>query len=501
VRINAAELERLPKDVQRKITEKLAELDRVHELNPLQRFHPMPPKEDEERSAQTAYLEAQPPTCRTKMLAAGNQYGKTTVGVVDDLIQAVDRECLPEHLRRFKWCEPPFFGRVIAPSYKLLDTVQLVEFKQWCPAAQLYQGKWDKAFQKQNYILQFANGSMIDFFTYETDLDKFGGVKRHRIRFDEEPGGEAGRQIYLESRIRLTRFAPMSQIAFTMTPLMGIGWAMDEVWEERGKNGVVGIQASVFDNVHLDQSEVAAQFAGLSKEEYAARVKGEFVAFQGKVFDEFSDAEHVVKTPDREHVRGQEVVVGIDPGIRFTGVSFIAFDSDNSALVFDELLLTDHPVPQVCERIKAKCAEWGVSPIFVIDPSARNRSAVNAEQVEAVYAREGIHCAPGQNAVEAGVFEVKRRLQNGMFFVAENCERLRWEINRYRIQKTPDGSFAVVKESDHVIDSTRYGLMFRPYNLAQPVHERRRPGWIPNVEQAWHGRAPSEPASPLGSFS
>jgi hypothetical protein len=36
-------------------------------------------------------------------------------------------------------------------------------------------------------VLRFNDGSFIDFLTYETDLDKFGGPQRHFLGYDEPP--------------------------------------------------------------------------------------------------------------------------------------------------------------------------------------------------------------------------------------------------------------------------------------------------------------------------
>ena len=469
--------------------ELLRELEGVYERNPLERFVPM--------VAQEGFLDT---GARVKAYIGGNRAGKTTVGVVDDLIQALDERAVPERLRRFKRWEPPFFCRIVTPDFtSTMEGVIFQKLREWVPRGELRGGAWDKAYDKQLRKLHFANGSWFDFLTYEQDLDKFGGAALHRVHFDEEPPGEKGRQIFNESRMRLVDFGGQSM--FTMTPLLGLSWTYDEVWERRLEEGFHVVQASTLANVHLPQDELVEYTRGMSEEELRARVRGEFVHFAGLVFAEFDDRRHVVKPPDREHVKGQMVVVGIDPGIRWTGVTFNAFDNDNVMLTFDELLLENHTVPDVARAIRGKLDVWGIAkPLYVIDPSARNRTMVNAEQVEGAFQREGIHAMPGQNAVEAGVFELKRRLQSSMWLVSAGCRRVIWEIGRYRVDTKGDG-FSVVKQDDHCLDSVRYAAMFRPWNVAsEKVAERRRRGWIPDFDEGWVP-SPKSSSPPLGSMS
>jgi hypothetical protein len=52
-----------------------------------------------------------------KAFLGGNRSGKTTVGIVDDLIQAIDHDAVPEHLKQYKLWEPPFYCRIITPDF------------------------------------------------------------------------------------------------------------------------------------------------------------------------------------------------------------------------------------------------------------------------------------------------------------------------------------------------------------------------------------------------
>jgi hypothetical protein len=70
-----------------------------------------------------------------------------------------------------------------------------------------------------------------------------------------------------------------------------------------------------------------------------------------------------------------QVYVGIDPGIARGGVVWCGFDRDNVMLVFDELYPEGKTVEEIALISGRRTAEWGIEPdVYVIDPSARNRS-------------------------------------------------------------------------------------------------------------------------------
>jgi len=304
------------------------------------------------------------------------------------------------------------------------------------------------------------------------------------------------------------------QEVFTLTPLNGLSWIFDGVYERRHEDGITVIEASTTENPHLDAAAMAAFFAGLTDEELQARRDGKFVHLAGLVFPEFDDHLHVIDplpsmAGPEDHsdnpLWGRDVFVGIDPGIRWTGITFNAFDRHGDLIVFDELLLTDSIVPRTVRAIQSKLGEWGIpqaSVRFVIDPSARNRALTNGEHVEGEFARFGIFCIHGQNDVETGLFQLKRRLQGEPvgIRITRNCRRLLWEIGRYRRKEMPDGSFAVLKKDDHELDSLRYVSMARPFIHALPMGRAHRDSkqyreqWLRNIYDGQGGH-------PMGSMA
>ena len=75
----------------------------------------------------------------------------------------------------------------------------------------------------------------------------------------------------------------------------------------------------------------------------------------------------------------------------------------------------------------------------------------------------GIHCVPGNNAVEAGISEVRRRLNKGSLRVSRVLTTLQDEAVEYAAEDREDGVFRPVKRNDHLLDALRYALMYRPW--------------------------------------
>ena len=497
MKFNRADLDKLSPERRQEAEKLLAQIQGTFDANPLLLYnHP------QARKKHPRQIEYHTARTKIKALIGGNRSGKTAGGIVDDLIQAVDLEALPEHLKPFKrWGldGQPFKGRIVAPKFnENIEQVIFPTIREWVPRQQLLGASWEKAFSKQRRVLTFENGSTIQFLTFDQDIDAHAGAALHRVHFDEEPDGDKGLSLFNENYARLTDYD--GDFCLTMTPLFGLSWSYDRIWERRHDDNVTVVQVDSTQNPHINQDALAEFFASLTKEERQARKEGRFVHFAGKFYDEFTDAEHVVKGVSRDHVKDQTIVVGIDPGLNRTGVVWTAFDNDNAALVFAELYPTQAVVADVAAEIKKFNAALGIEVSqYVIDPSARNRATVNADAVEAAYAREGIYCTQGQNDRAAGILEVKRRLQQHTLVVSDACPNLIREFGRYRKDPNSADEFAAVKKDDHLLDALRYVCMERAWTLPQPT-ESKTYSSHPFFEPPWKGPTPTE-SPPLGAFS
>jgi phage terminase large subunit-like protein len=485
--------EGLTPEERRQVEEAIADIRAQYEANPLNRFHSCPkpcglpdcrphPKQHEFLSAKTPVVAA----------FAGNRFGKTSGLTVKTLCQCLSDELLPERLRAYRAKEPPVHGRIVGPDLNSwLYGVILPEFRKWTPAEGLLNGSFDKSWDKVRRILTFANGSSIQFHTYEMDLDKFGGPALDFVGYDEPPP----QNIRNECRMRLMDRRGFEM--FAMTPLMGIGWLYRNIFKARANPDITVVQASIHDNPHLDPEAVSRALSSLSREERKSREFGEFAHFGGMVYSGGFES-NLIDPPAPVQLQGHEIVVGIDPGLRVAAFVWVAFDRDNRAHVFHEEIVQAGTAADYAKAIRAANKKWGVrDPIYVIDPSARNRSLTNAESVESELRLQGIYTQHGQNDVLGGVQQVRLRLQQGALFVSRDCYGLRDEAEEYR-EDAPKhregeddgadaGEFKVVKQHDHRLDALRYAVMSRLWTPERESAKAQRrlafagPGFTPDI--------------------
>lgn len=456
LRVDRAAIEALPVGERAEAGRLLAEYEGLLRANPLLGYVP-------HRKQVEFHGSKEPARC----FFGGNRSGKTTAGVVDDLIQAVDRDVVPEHLARFKVWEPPFYCRIVTPDFtSTMEQVVFPKIREWCPRDQLVGGGFDKGYDKQLRMLRFKNGSAFFFMTFEQDLDKFGGAALHRVHHDEEPPAAIRR----ECLMRLIDFA--GDEVLTMTPLEGLTWTFDEFYEpyERGvlKDATV-VVVDMDDNPHLDERTKKRVLAGLSHEEREARKSGRFVHFAGLVYGEFSRAVHVV--PVGSVPRGATVVGAIDPGTRhMAAVVWAYLGLDDDLVVFDEVALQGATVAEVAKQIKLVEAKHRIRvPYYVIDPAARNVAHQTGRSDQMEYLDNGVVTILGQNAVTAGINRVKERLQSEppRLHVMAHCQNLIDEFRRYRWTRASRSEHEAkeqpVKRDDHLLDALRYLVMSRPH--------------------------------------
>lgn len=397
-----------------------------------------------------------------KAFFGGNQSGKTTAGLVDDLIQALDDKDLPEHLLKYKVWNPPFYCRILAPDF--VDATEKVIFpklKELIPAHTLVGGSWKTAYNKQLRHLMFKNGSVFTFMTYEQDPFKMGGATLHRIHYDEEPPHEHRK----ENIMRLVRYD--GDEIFTMTPLKGLTWTYDEIWEHKDEDDDISVvEVDIDDNPWITQDAKERVLGAYSDEELQFRKSGKFIHIAGMIYSEFDPREHVI--PWRTPNPNSNIIVGIDPGLGSRcAVVWVSLDSEDRMVVFDEIYVKGAIVSDVAGQIHKINTEFDIKPIYnVIDPAARDRHHQTGRSDQMEYADHGIYTIAGQNAVRPGINAVKERLQSGKLYIADNCVNIIKEMKNYRWREPPksgEDKEKPIKKDDHLLDALRYVVMSRPY--------------------------------------
>ena len=408
-------------------------------------------------------------TAHSRLYIGGNRSGKTTGGVAEDLFWITGKHPYREIPAG------PIRGRVVVVDFTQgLNAIILPEFKRWTPPSFLIDGSWDKSWDKNNRILTFANGSFIEFMSYEQDLEKFAGTSRHFVHYDEEPP----KHIYNECQARLIDTGGSSWI--TMTPVEGMTWVYDDLYRPgtQGKDPDISVvEVDMLENPYINKDDAERYLKTLSKEERNAREHGTFVQLGGRVYKEFSRATHVVEpcVPSKEW----EWYVSIDHGFNNpTAMLWHAVSPDNQVITFSEHYKSEMTIEEHAKEFHARNAMFGRVPDIVCgDPAMSQRSAITGTSIIEEYAKHGVYIATDgiPRAVDTGVVIINSYLKldadnNCHWHITENCTNLIEEMLQLRwatwankkAQFQNNKKEQIHKKDDHACDSARYFFTLLP---------------------------------------
>jgi hypothetical protein len=170
------------------------------------------------------------------------------------------------------------------------------------------------------------------------------------------------------------------------------------VLDEQGRT-IRFIPATVWDNIeHVSQAYVAELMSIKDPARRRAMLDGDFSAFGGQVFEEFSYDRHVVPRPTEALPKSWERWCGIDYGRRDPwAVLWMAIDNDHRVWLYRELYQTGVGVREQARRIMAIEAEAGELAVrHAIDPSTDNH-LTDGLSIYEEYAQEGLGCLKADN--------------------------------------------------------------------------------------------------------
>lgn len=435
-------------------------------------------------------------TLKKKLYIGGNRSGKTTGGVCEGIWRATCRHPYRPDLNALGQTR----GRVVAVDFvNGVEKIIFPQYKQWLYPSALRGGAWESAYDKFTRTLHFSNGSTIEFMSYDQDLVKFAGTSRHWIHFDEEPP----HPVFVENAARL--IDTDGEFWITMTPVEGITWVYDELYEPNVNNAdsnTLIVEINSLENPYLSQGAIEAFLDTVDEDEVTARIKGEFVQVGGRIYKNFDPTlggSHVLREPiddPKNYFRNWLWICSLDHGLNNpTAVLWTAIDQNGFGIVFDEHYRKEWTIDQHAKFILERIKHHGRMPdLFVADPSIRSRNGVTGTSIQEEYIKHGIAWVPGNNDVKAGIVRVRKYLNQHQYvgarqhpaFVtggqgdkgnmfpmlrfAPNCSNTIWELKRYRWKTYSNKKLAYEnnafdephKKDDHAADSLRYAIMTQP---------------------------------------
>ena len=413
----------------------------------------------------TSQIAAHKSEADIRILHAANQYGKSvwlrseiawTVGKVHPYRKNLVGPVYARH------CCADFqvMNSVVVPGYRSLLPRKpcLINGMQW-PG--LFGGEWERAWKSESRTITFADGSLIEFKSYDQDILSYAGPPRHIIGHDEEPP----RFLFEENVARQATTG--RNLLFAFTPLNYSAWLYQLYIESVTNPKIACFAGSLYDSPYVKREDVEAlEKSYEDPAERAARIYGEFTFTEGRVWKEYGEHNLCNPFPVPEN---WPISVIIDPHPeKATGVLAIAEGPDNKGYAFweDEIKGDVH---YICERIKAGLSGKYVTT-FLIDPSSRQSAGIYGKGRLIDEFRIDIpQILEANNDRELGWEAVRKRVKNNptggpKLFIFRSCPKTHFQMQNYS-WKPPMASGEhrnkpeVVKRSDEYCDCVRYWCM------------------------------------------
>ncbi len=310
------------------------------------------------------------------------------------------------------------------------------------------------------YVQHQSGGySTLIFKSYDQRREAFQGTEQDIVWLDEEPPSD----IYTECLLRTMTTGGL--VMLTFTPLQGLSEVVLQFLpggqpDPESKRFVV---TATWDDVpHLSQEVKDELWAEIPPYQRDARSKGIPALGSGAIYpvpesdvicDDFPIPEHWPRA------------YGLDVGWNRTAAVWGALDRETDTLYLYSEHYRGEAEPSVhSDAIKAR-GEWVCG---AVDPASRGRSQADGRQLLQLYHDLGLRLSAADNAVEAGIYQVWQRLSAGRLKVFRSCQNWLTEFRLYR----RDEKGKVVKDGDHLMDSTRYLCQELQLVRTKPVEEQ-----------------------------
>jgi phage terminase large subunit-like protein len=305
--------------------------------------------------------------------------------------------------------------------------------------------------------------SQLSFKSYEKGREKWQGETLDFVWYDEEPPAD----IYGEGLARIAARAGI--VWMTFTPLLGMSDVVRRFFSEHSPDRAL-VQMTIDDAEHIAPEERKRIEAGYAEHEREARVRGVPMLGSGRIYP---IAESVICTPPVGIPQHWARIVGLDFGYQNFAAVSLAWDRDSDTVYVVDAYKSKEETPIIhAATIKTRFGDWL--------PCAWPQDALQHDKgsglaLHAIYKAQGLRMIDqhaqfenGSTSVEAGIMDLLDRMRTGRFRVFEHLAP--W-LEEFRTYHRKDGR--IVKEHDHLLDATRYGVMMLRRAANGPSRNRR----------------------------
>jgi phage terminase large subunit-like protein len=393
-------------------------------------------------------------TAKTRLILGGKRSGKTTWGTV---------ECCWAALGIHPYLDyppPPLKIRVCGVSNEGVRAILIPMFMDWMPRHAIKHVP-----TRDSMIMELTNGTFIEFKSYEQDVEKFEGTERHICWHDEEPP----RAIYESNFMRTISSGINGKIIITGTPLHGMNWIYDELYDNplAVPPAVEHVHVSIFDNPHLTPEALETiKNDPAMQESLDSVLYGLFVPKSGLVYKDFGD-KHILPPIDKPNKEWM-IVLGMDLHNRNPhGVVFMGLNKDQVWTVYDEIY--EHlTIDNLAAKIKTKLGDRWPPVGSVLDTSSNTEQSTSGmSESQMLNLKHGFFIIDAHKDVDAGLAKMTKLLTGDKpgLKVTENCRNVIREFRHYvwddwaRAKDKYNPKELPKKKDDHLIDAIRYVTM------------------------------------------
>lgn len=277
---------------------------------------------------------------RTRVVIGGNRTGKTEWGA-----REVYYFLTGTHPHRM--ITPPVDVWVGTPSFDVQAEAAQPKIFKFIKDEDIKNVEYLRGQIMQRVFLK--NGSTLTFKSYEQGKEKFQSAAKRLIWFDEEPPHD----IWTEAVVRHEAGIPLD-IILTMTPINGMTWVYDEVYQQAQARGIYVKTPTWDDNRYLTEDQKSQMMQLLTPEELEVRRLGRFVRKIGLVCSWWRRDLHIMDL-STFNPQGKTNWVGIDFGFTtsHTAALFISIDRDN-LYIWDGIYELGMTTNVLAQRLKQK---------------------------------------------------------------------------------------------------------------------------------------------------
>jgi len=328
---------------------------------------------------------------------------------------------------------PGALNLIMAPTYTMLKQTTMREFFRFCPPELIAQH------HRSDQLVTFVNGAECLYLSgeYEDHIERVRSFTLGSEYVDEGSLFPGYVWDILLGRLRDKRGSLRAWV--TATP-KGYNW-MHDCWVRKTYGNPKDYElytGTTYDNPYTPQ-EYKDTLAGAYTGSFAKQeLLGEFVAFEGLVYPEFSRVTHVKPAA----AAYKDLIAGVDWGYTNPSVClFIGLDYDNRAHILREIYQSGLQPEELIGLVK-------VENETLLKKYGRSVSTFYCDPSEPMYIQKfimnGLRAVAGKNDIMPGITEVASRLslagdKKPRLTISECCANTINELGIYRFGDGREG--------------------------------------------------------------